>query len=202
MNTPMTTRALVTLASLALLTGCTSMEGVGQGVTYSVNTTTSTSDVAGRASARGAAADQVAEPLRSMILTTARTGRSVQGARGPNRLSTTYTGPVGNGCVGVAVMDHGFDRQTNWQVCGSTVSRLEGVAPAPPSIGSDVADQIAENARREAYRSGSGVGQYQGYTYRANRVGVPDSRGCVPVETIVTYGGKLVARNTQRVCAD
>ena len=135
-----------------------------------------------------------------LILATARARQSMTGFAGHSELRATYVGRRGS-CEAVTVENRQFNKVDHYEVCGGQIARRNDVAPARPSVG-DYDRKAMERVKRDAIQYGSGAVQYQGYSYRANRIGVPNAQGCMPVEIMVSYDGLLVDRATEQVCSD
>lgn len=135
----------------------------------------------------------------ALIRSVAASRQSMTGFAGHSELRATYVGSTGR-CEAVTVENRQFNKVDHFKVCDGRIARRNEVAPARPDVGDY--DQAAMQAvKRDAIRYGSGVSQYQGYTYQAQRVGVPNAQGCMPVEVTVSYDGLLVDRSVDQVCA-
>ena len=134
-----------------------------------------------------------------LILSAARARQSMTGFTGHSTLRATYVGTRG-GCEAVTVENEQFNKVDHYEVCNGQIANRRDVAPARPDIG-DYDEKAMASVKRDAIQYGSGAVQYQGYSYRAKRIGVPNAQGCMPVEITVSYDGLLVDRTTEQVCS-
>lgn len=196
--------AAVVGALAGTLMGCASMDTT-QAETRSIGGQGADSRIA-REAPRGH--QGVYDPQEvEVILAAANARQPVTGFSGHSELSAMYVGER-DGCQAVTVENRNFDLTSHYAVCNGQITRRQEVAPARPGQGAFGAgpveiDQAAvRSATDGALLYGSGRSQYQGYTYAAERVGVPDGNGCMPVELTVSHDGLLVDRSVRRICGE
>lgn len=186
--------AALSIAGLILLSGCTATEPVR----YEVGGDRP-SLIASQTHAQGR---QVADnETLALIQSSAQSKRSVTGFSGHSELRATYGGTY-QGCDAVSVHNKQFNLDRHYLVCNGQVAKRNAVTPAVPSTRSGFDVAALESVKKDAYLRGSAESRYQGYLYRAERVGIPDGNGCVPVEVTVTRQGVLANQFVEKVCLD
>lgn len=123
-----------------------------------------------------------------------------QNTVGLYRVRGIYAGHDGN-CDGVAIqyLDPGQPRSPdNYFVCGAVIRRDREPTPAYP--GSPDATSTLEDARRAALLYGEQRTAFQAYAIHVRRMGVDSGRPCRPVETTVSYQGRLAYHDVREVC--
>lgn len=133
-----------------------------------------------------------------LVLAAATSRQTMEGFSGYAGVTAVYVGQH-EGCAAITVKNRDFHKTDHYLVCRGQIQARREVAPAPPSIG-DIDRRARHTVKRQAYQQGQSVIPYQGYRYRARRVGLPDARGCSQVEMILSYDGLLVDRTTSRIC--
>lgn len=185
-------RVTLSLLVLALLAGCASSEDRRTLESYYRPSPPATSST-------------VLPPgeLTTFIAGVAASGTTQENTIQGKRVRGVYSGAYG-GCHHVAVLDLDVEkkrqiRAENYKVCGTQISRVDDeVTPSYP----DQADAMAalNNARRNALLYGYQTAWFQQYAINTRRLGVSSSQPCQPVETRITYQGKLVLQDVVQVC--
>lgn len=138
--------------------------------------------------------------LERLVRSVAASRSSQESTIGHTRVRGIYTGRDGD-CDGVAVqyLDPGQPQSPdNYFVCGATVRRDRELNPAYPD--DPDARSTLEDARRAALLYGEQRTAFQAYSIHARRLGVDSARPCRPVETTISYQGRLAYHDVREVC--
>ena len=91
-------------------------------------------------------------------------------------------------------------RPVDYAVCGPRIARIgEGeVTPTFPDT-ADARTALA-NAKRNAVLYGTQTVRFYGYVINSRRLGIDTSRPCRPVETVISYHGRIVYHDNNEIC--
>lgn len=141
--------------------------------------------------------------MHRFISGVASTGTTQENTIQGKRVRGVYNGTYGR-CHSVAILDLDVQKKNqiraeDYKVCGTLISRIDDeLTPSYP----DQPDAVAtlNDARRNALLYGHQTVWFQQYAINTRRLGVPSAQPCHPVETRITYQGKLVLQNLVQVC--
>ena len=143
------------------------------------------------------------DPLHGFIRSIADSATSQDNTIQGRRVRGVYSGEYG-GCQHVAVLyldvvSKRAIRTDDYQVCGSVITLLDGeVTPSYPDQ-PDARAALA-SAKRNGLLYGKQTASFQSYVIHTRRLGVASSRPCLPIETRIVYGGRLVLHDISEVC--
>lgn len=157
----------------------------------------------GRAAAPPSDSLSAADPLYGFVRSVAGNGNTQENTISGQHVRGVYSGEHG-GCRHVAVLyldapSKRDVRADDYRVCGSQISKINGeVTPSYP----DQADALSalSSARRNGLLYGQQTAWFQNYAIDTRRLGIAGSRPCLPVETRITYEGRLVLHDVKEVC--
>lgn len=136
--------------------------------------------------------------IERLVRSVAASRASQKNTIGHHRVRGIYAGRDGD-CDGVAIqyLDPGRPPD-NYFVCDATIRRDSQPSPAYPD--SPDARVTLEDSRRAALLYGEQRVAFQAYAIHARRLGVDSGRPCRPVETTVSYQGRLAYHDVREVC--
>ena len=181
------------LASVAA--GCSTDSQRGFDIYYANSPHASGTPTANAGLKTGSEAD-----LERLVRSVAASRATQENTTGLVRVRGIYTGREGD-CDGVAVqyLDPGQSQSPdNYFVCGAMIRRDRKLNPSYPD--SPDARGALDDARRAALLYGEQRVAFQAYAIHTRRLGVDSGRPCRPVETTISYQGRLAYHDVREVC--